>query len=91
MPAAESPGNGRLSSVRNAARLLKEFSRSDRSAPRRIEHRVAGGGWLVKWTDFAAPLAVGGVWLSLYVWQLRGRPLLLRASPEDLEAAHGHG
>ncbi len=30
MPDAESPGNGRLSSVRNAARLLKEFSRSDR-------------------------------------------------------------
>jgi len=56
-----------------------------------FEHRVAGGGWMVKWTDLAAPLAVGGVWLSLYVWQLRGRPLLLRASPEDLEAAHGHG
>jgi hypothetical protein len=53
--------------------------------------RMEGGGWLVKWTDLAAPLAVGGVWLTLYVWQLRGRPLLVRASPEDLEIAHGHG
>jgi IclR family acetate operon transcriptional repressor len=30
MPETQAPGNGRLSSVRNAARLLKEFSRSDR-------------------------------------------------------------
>jgi IclR family KDG regulon transcriptional repressor len=30
MSDTEMPGNGRLSSVRNAARLLKEFSRSDR-------------------------------------------------------------
>ena len=55
-------------------------------------HRVEPhGGWWVKWTDLAAPLALGGIWLSLYVWQLRGRPLLLRASPADLEASHGHG
>ena len=30
MPDTDSPGSGRLSSVRNAARLLKEFSRNDR-------------------------------------------------------------
>jgi hypothetical protein len=56
-----------------------------------FEHRTTRGGWLIKWTDLAAPLAVGGTWLTLYVWQLRGRPLLLRASPEDLETSHGHG
>jgi hypothetical protein len=55
-------------------------------------HRVEPhGGWWVKWTDLAAPLALGGIWLSLYVWQLRGRPLLVRASPADLEGSHGHG
>ena len=54
-------------------------------------HRVEPSGWWVKWTDLAAPLALGGIWLSLYVWQLRGRPLLVRASPEDLEVSHGHG
>jgi hypothetical protein len=51
--------------------------------------RVEQGGWLFKWTDLAAPLALGGIWVSLYIWQLRGRPLLLRAST-DLEVSH-HG
>jgi hypothetical protein len=44
-------------------------------------------GWIVWWTDLAALLAIGGIWLSLYVWQLRGRTLLLEAS-SDLEALH---
>ncbi len=52
--------------------------------------RFERGGWMFKWTDLAAPLLLGGVWLSLYVWQLRGRPLLLGAT-RDLEVSHGHG
>jgi hypothetical protein len=30
----------------------------------------------VNWTDFVAPLAVGGVWLAAFFWQLRSRPLV---------------
>jgi hypothetical protein len=44
-------------------------------------------GWIIKWTDIAAPLALGGIWVSLYIWQLRGRTLLVSAS-RDLEALH---
>ena len=48
-------------------------------------------GWFVRWTDLAAPLAIGGVWIAVYIWILRGKPLLAGASPDDLEEAHGHG
>ncbi len=34
-----------------------------------------GDGIHVQWTDFAALLAVGGIWLGLYFWQLRKQPL----------------
>lgn len=44
-------------------------------------------GWMFKWTDLAAPLALGGIWMALYIWQLRGRTLLTGAS-RDLEAHH---
>jgi hypothetical protein len=44
-------------------------------------------GWMLKWTDVAAPLLIGGVWVALYIWQLRGRTLLLNAS-RDLEVQH---
>jgi hypothetical protein len=46
----------------------------------------------VKWTDFAAMLAVGGLWLILFFRQLRSRPLLplndprLRGAPREMVA-----
>jgi hypothetical protein len=30
----------------------------------------------VQWTDFVAPLAIGGLWLALFFWQLGSRPLV---------------
>ncbi|MGH7790084.1 MAG: hypothetical protein ACRERC_24665 [Candidatus Binatia bacterium] len=30
----------------------------------------------VHWMDFAAVLGVGGIWLSMFLWQLRDRPLV---------------
>lgn len=30
----------------------------------------------IEWTDVAAVLAIGGIWLSLFLWRLKQRPLL---------------
>ncbi|HML18943.1 MAG TPA: hypothetical protein VK419_18050 [Bryobacteraceae bacterium] len=35
----------------------------------------------IHWTDFVAPLAVGGLWLALFFWQLKSRPLLPLRDP----------
>jgi hypothetical protein len=32
--------------------------------------------WRVHWTDFVTPVAVGGLWLALFFWQLKSRPLV---------------
>jgi hypothetical protein len=48
----------------------------------------------VHWLDAAAPVALGGVWLALFLWQLGTRPLLPLGEPylhEALEhGRHGH-
>ncbi len=31
---------------------------------------------LFHWMDFVAPIGVGGIWIAVFVWQLKGRPLL---------------
>lgn len=46
------------------------------------------GGWMFRWTDLAAPLAIGGIWVAVYVWQLRGRTLLLNAGQESEAVQH---
>jgi hypothetical protein len=33
-------------------------------------------GFHVSWMDFAAPAAIGGLWLFLYIWRLKQRPLV---------------
>jgi hypothetical protein len=39
------------------------------------------------WMDLLAPVGVGGLWLSFFLWQLERRPLLPRYDPSRLEAA----
>jgi hypothetical protein len=44
----------------------------------------------VHWLDLVAPVALGGVWVALFVWQLGTRPLLPLGEPTLHEAiAHG--
>ncbi len=40
----------------------------------------------VSWLDLAAPIAIGGLWLAVYLWQLEERPLLPVNDPEYQEA-----
>jgi hypothetical protein len=51
-------------------------------------------GLHVSWMDFAAPLAIGGLWMAGFVWQLKQRPLVPLHDPllaEVLEHRHaGH-
>ena len=47
----------------------------------------------VHWLDFVAPIALGGVWLALFLWQLGTRPLVPVTEPtlhEAIEAGAAH-
>lgn len=51
----------------------------------------AHGAHLVKLlTDLAAPAGIGGVWLAVFLWQLKDRPLIPLRDPYLLEARE-HG
>jgi hypothetical protein len=42
------------------------------------------------WTDFMAPLALGGLWLKVFFWNLRSRPLLpMRRADQPEVLPHG--
>lgn len=38
------------------------------------------------WLDFVATIGLGGIWLAVFIWQLRTRPLLPLNDPYALEA-----
>lgn len=48
-------------------------------------------GLHINWLDIVAPIAIGGLWVACFVWQLKGKPLLPRNDPRFQEAfAHEH-
>jgi hypothetical protein len=49
--------------------------------------------FFVSWLDLMAPLAIGGLWLWMFLTQLAQRPLLALGDPylrEALETTGGH-
>ena len=47
----------------------------------------------VHWLDFVAPVALGGIWVALFLWQLGTRSLIPVTEPtlqEAIEAGAGH-
>ena len=40
------------------------------------------------WTDIAAPVGIGGVWLWFFLWNLQQRPLIPTYDPHLQEAYH---
>jgi hypothetical protein len=60
-----------------------------------VEPAFRQRGLEVSWTDPAALIGVGGVWLAVFIWNLKSRPLLPARDPRDtyslLATAHGHG
>jgi hypothetical protein len=60
-----------------------------------IEPAFRQRGLEVSWTDPTTLIGVGGVWLAVFIWNLKSRPLLPARDPRDtyslLVTAHGHG
>jgi hypothetical protein len=48
------------------------------------------GRFSVSWMDIVAPVALGGIWLAVFLWQLEQRPLMPAGDPQ-LEEALEHG
>jgi hypothetical protein len=48
------------------------------------------GQFGVSWMDFVTPVALGGIWLAYFAWQLVRRPLLPVRDPHFEEALE-HG
>ncbi len=47
-------------------------------------------GLRLHWLNFSVPLAIGGLWVAAFLWQLKGRPLLPVQAPALAKAlAHG--
>jgi len=59
-----------------------------------VEPNFNRGDFHISWMDVAAPVAIGGLWLKVFTWQLSKRPLVPLNDPEFevvLEQAHaGH-
>jgi hypothetical protein len=58
-----------------------------------IEPTFNPGGFHLSWMDLVAPLAMGGLWLALFAWQLQQRSLMPINDPQleqALHPAHGH-
>lgn len=47
-------------------------------------------GFHIHWLDIAAPIAIGGIWIAGFLWQLQDTPLLPLHDPE-LKEVHAHG
>ncbi len=58
-----------------------------------VEPAFRQRGLEVYWTDLVTLIGVGGVWLAVFIWNLKSRPLLASRDPRDtysLLKAHGH-
>jgi len=51
-----------------------------------IEPTYSRGDFVFNWMDYVAPIAIGGLWLGTFAWQLQKRPLLPINDPQLEEA-----
>lgn len=55
-----------------------------------IEPTYSRGDFVFNWMDYVAPIAIGGLWLGTFVWQLQKRPLLPINDPQLEQALVAH-
>jgi hypothetical protein len=58
-----------------------------------VEPTYHPGDFVLNWMDFVAPIAMGGLWLAFFSWQLQKRPIVPINDPqlEQVLAAPVHG
>jgi hypothetical protein len=55
-----------------------------------IEPTYSPGHFSFNWMDYVAPIAIGGLWLGTFAWQLEKRPLLPINDPQLEQALVAH-
>ena len=58
-----------------------------------VEPTYSRGDFVFNWMDYIAPIAIGGLWLGTFAWQLQKRPLVPINDPQLEQAiavVHGH-
>src|SRR2546425_3913119 len=55
-----------------------------------IEPTYSRGDFVFNWMDYVAPIAIGGLWLGTFTWQLQKRPLLPINDPQLEQALVAH-
>jgi amino acid permease len=58
-----------------------------------IEPTFSHGDFVFNWMDYVAPMAIGGLWMATFAWQLQKHPLLPINDPQLEQAlvpVHGH-
>lgn len=55
-----------------------------------IEPTYSRGDFVFNWMDYVAPIAIGGLWLGTFAWQLQKRPLLPLNDPQLEQALVAH-
>ncbi len=55
-----------------------------------VEPTYSHGDFVFNWMDFVAPIAIGGLWIGTFAWQLQKRPLLPINDPQLEQALVAH-
>lgn len=55
-----------------------------------VEPTYSHGHFVLNWMDFTAPIAIGGLWIGTFAWQLQKRPLLPINDPQLEQALVAH-
>jgi len=58
-----------------------------------VEPTYSHGDFVFNWMDYVAPIAIGGLWLGTFAWQLQKQPLVPINDPQLEQAVavvHGH-
>lgn len=72
-----------------ATRMLDQFWLVVPAQPGTEARGLGAVGFSLHWTDIAAPVGIGGIWIAVFLGQLQKRPLLPSYDPL-LEEAHHH-
>jgi hypothetical protein len=69
-------------------RMLDLFWMIVPAQPGRDTRGLGAVDFSINWTDLAAPVGIGGIWLAVFLGQLQQRPLLPSRDPLLAEVRH---